>query len=270
MNLNHQEKWRYKMTTLTESKREDKIMNDESLELSGVSVDESLLENREIAKQWRIDLQKFLILLDKDPSAIKKHPKQGFEYVPIGSLEAGLDKLFFGLWSWQITFPQTTIRNEIISYGRLTFFHPVAKVWLHRDGVGASQVRFKQNSDFTDIKNKIQTALQMDSPHADAKAFKNACQKIGKIFGRGLRRDYTEDYEELIPSGKPDKKKKNADSKLLEQFKTEVDQYPHWEPLQGSAYGIVEKAKKAGMDEMDQALLKNHINTVITKMKGKK
>lgn len=246
------------------------IVNDESLELLGASADESLLENREIAKQWRIDLQKFLALIDKNPSTIKKHPKQQFEYVPIGALEAGLDKVFFGLWSWQITFPQTTVGNEIISYGRLTFFHPVAKIWLHRDGIGASQVRFNQKTDFTDIRNKIQTALQMDSPHADANAFKNACQKIGKMFGRGLRRDYTEDYEELIPMNKPEKKKKNSDSIILEQFKAEVDKYPSWEPLSGSAFGIVEKAKKAGMDEVDQALLKNYINTAITKMKGKK
>lgn len=250
--------------------RKEIITNDESLELSCASVDEGLLENKEIAKQWRIDLQKFLVLLDKEPTAIKKHTKQNFEYVPIGALEAGLDKLFFGLWNWTITFPQTTVGNEIISYGRLTFFHPVAKVWLHRDGIGASQVRFKQNSDFTNIANKLQTALQMDSPHADANAFKNACQKVGKMFGRGLRRDYTEDYEELIRTDNPKKKNKNSDSKILEQFKTEVDKYPHWEPLSGSAYGIVEKAKKAGMDEVELALLKNYINSIITKLKGSK
>ena len=244
------------------------IVQDETLELSCISVEDSLLANKELAKEWRIDLQKFLMLLDKEPTAIQKH-KQGFEYVPIGALEAGLEKLFFGLWNWTITFPQTPVGNEIISYGRLEFFHPVAKIWLHRDGIGASQIRFKQNSDFTNIANKLQTALQMDSPHADANAFKNACQKVAKLLGRGLRRDYTEDYEELIPMSKPEKKKKNSDSKLLEQFKKEVDQYPHWEPLQGSAYGIVEKAKKAGMDEVDQAFLKNHINTVITKLKGK-
>lgn len=245
------------------------LTTDETLNLSCISVDDALISNKDLAKEWRIDLQKFLALLDKDPSAIKKHPKQGFEYVPIGSLEAGLDKLFFGLWSWSITFPQTTVGNEIISYGRLEFLHPVAKVWLHRDGIGASQVRFKKDSDFTNIANKLQTALQMDSPHSDANAFKNACQKVAKMFGRGLRRDYTEDYEELIPTGKPDKKKKNSDSKLLEQFKKDVDKYPHWEPLQGSAFGLIEKAKKAGMDEVDQAFLKNHINTVITKLKGK-
>jgi|GEM_PF-5189178 len=242
------------------------ITNNEALDLTCVSIDNQLLANKELAKEWRIDLQKFLVLLDKEPSAIKKH-KQGFEYVPIGALEAGLDKLFFGLWNWSITFPQTTIGNEITSYGRLEFFHPVGKMWLHRDGIGASQVRFKRDSDFTNIANKLQTALQMDSPHADANAFKNACQKVAKMFGRGLRRDYTEDYEELIPTEKPNNKKKNSDSKLLEQYKKEVDDYPAAEPLQSCAFGIIEKAKKAGMEEVDQASLKSHINNTIIKLR---
>lgn len=98
---------------------------------------------------------------------------------------------------------------------------------------------------------------------------------LKKAFGIVVQSEY--DFEVkgdvVLPlqlEQKPTKiKQKDVDNDLLEQFKKEVDEYPHWEPLQGSAFGLIEKAKKAGMDEVDQALLKHYINSAITKMKGK-
>jgi len=147
-------------------------------------------ENEELVK-----LQKFIKLTERKPAVVKKH-KQGFAYVPISEVENQLNRVFFGLWNWVVKNTQV-VGNEILVQGDLEVFHPITKTWIRRSGVGASQIRMRKGSK-PSMENKIPTALQMDYPHAEAEAFKNAAQKFGKLFGRDLRRDFESQYEELI------------------------------------------------------------------------
>ena len=134
---------------------------------------------------FRIKLQEFEKKMDEAPVKTLKH-KEGFEYVPIGALEHDFKKFFFGLWEWHITGDPIIVVNEIVVRGKIRAFHPVAGIWIERSGIGASQIRMAKGSQLTDINSKLKTALQMDAPHAETQAFKNAAQKFGKRFGGGL------------------------------------------------------------------------------------
>jgi hypothetical protein len=165
----------------------------------------------ESIQDMRFKLEGYEKMVDKDPvGAVKKGDKNNkldFAYIPIDILEEEITKYTFGLWNWVIDGDPIIVANEIIVRGTLEIFHPVVGIWLKRSGIGAAQIRYqaeyetvngksvKTKTDITDISKKITTALQMDAPHAAAEAFKNAASKYGRIFGRGLRRDITQDYK---------------------------------------------------------------------------
>lgn len=151
--------------------------------------------NPEEIEAWRIKLENFQRLLHRKPK--KTASRQNIQYVPIDTVETTLDELFFGLWKWEILFEPKREMNEILVCGRIHFFHPVAQTWLFRDGVGVAQIRMKKDTDFTNYANKIQNALEMDIPHAEADALKSAAGKIGNKFGRNLRRELKDNYEGL-------------------------------------------------------------------------
>lgn len=154
--------------------------------------------DKENERIFLIEMQKFLSLINKKPTKIAEYNVAGtkFNYVPVESLEANLDRHYFGLWSTE-NFKYQVVGNEITGSLDLVVFHPIAKVWVKRTGCGAVQIRCKAGSE-PGLNSKIKNALQMDLPHLESECIKNACQKLGRLFGRGLRRDINEDYTPLI------------------------------------------------------------------------
>jgi hypothetical protein len=120
------------------------------------------------------------------------------KYIPISFLEMKLDELFIGLWQTE-NFKTQIVANEIIGSLELSYLHPNFKVWIKRVGVGGVLIRQKKDANITDIEAKIKNALTMDYPHLKAMCFRNACQSIGKLFGRDLNREYADIYKEYEP-----------------------------------------------------------------------
>jgi hypothetical protein len=160
-------------------------------------VTNALQVTKEQMDDFRVKCQNFTELSEQKPKKTKKH-SMGFHYVDVDEIENRLNELFFGIWSWKIDGDPVIVANEIIVHGTLSVFHPVAMTWIHRSGIGATQIRFEKDSNIGDITKKIKTALQMDAPKASAEAFKNAAQTLGRVFGRGVRRKETENYNPLI------------------------------------------------------------------------
>jgi len=231
-------------------------------------------------RDWVINLQKFIKLCERplesekiktfyeDP---KTKTKPIFKYVPIDVIETQAKKLFMGLIDEQEPHYQV-IGNEIVGTQRFRVFHPVAGVWVGVVGWAAIQIRMNKNSDHTDPRNKIKNALQLDFPHLASEIYKNAFQKFGRQFGRGLRRDYLDEYEPLIideTEKKRQKKDNDKDDELLETFKRRVDDYynvyTNADHLKKDAFKITEEAKKQKMSEVNIALLKNYIQETINK-----
>src|SRR6056297_3346831 len=89
----------------------------------------------QVAKQ---PLDNFLKETSKKPNSklLKKNKFAGNStYLEIGYIEAKLDQVYHGLWSWEIDSIQNIV-NGVSCVGHLRVFHPVASVWITRSGVG--------------------------------------------------------------------------------------------------------------------------------------
>lgn len=126
----------------------------------------------------------------------------GAQYIPVGIIEAKLDKLFFGLWQiknfrWQV------VANEIVGSLELHVYHPVLREWIVREGAGAVLIQQSKGSEIGDINAKIKNTLVKDFPHLKSECLKNAAKSLGAFFGRALNRvtdDYAP-YSEQIEAG---------------------------------------------------------------------
>lgn len=137
--------------------------------------------------------------LNRPPSNADVKERSKIKYIPVSSIEAKLDEMFMGLWKTE-KFEWKIVANEIVASIELHVFHPIAKIWLSRVGVGACMIRQKSGSQITDLNAKMKNALEMDAPHAKADALKNAAKSLGKLFGRDLGRNDSDvaNYTPLI------------------------------------------------------------------------
>lgn len=158
-------------------------------------------ENKQIA---RFDAslieacQRFQKSLNKKPpqDAIETYKLFGeeFKYLPISYLEKTLNKYFFGMWQWEIVDSKIVV-NEFVVVGNLKVLHPITGVWLNYSGIGASPIQQDKDSKVADfINTKKVKALTICAPKANIEAFKNACKRIGKVFGQDLNREKEFDY----------------------------------------------------------------------------
>lgn len=169
-----------------------------------LSIKDSLSTQLEQAQTLSEEIRPQLIACETFTKGLNSQPpsksikdRQGTKYLPISSIESQLDQMFAGLWKttnmeWKV------VVNEIVVSIELHVFHPIAKVWISRCGVGAAQIRQTKNSAIQDINAKIKNGLEMDVPHAKADAIKNAAKSLGKYFGRDLSRK-TADVSEYQP-----------------------------------------------------------------------
>jgi len=116
------------------------------------------------------------------------------KYYEIGYLETQLDRKFSGLWSihnQQVHFDITGITVSL----ELRVFNPVAHVWINRTGIAHKDFQLSKGQTEINTANLSKKALERDIPIAAAQAFKNACQKLGNLFGRHLNRDLQADFQ---------------------------------------------------------------------------
>lgn len=111
------------------------------------------------------------------------------EYLEIGYLQAELDRVYHGLWSWSIIDTKQMINGVQVS-GTLEVFHPVAGVWIKRSGIAFKEFQLTKGVSEPTPDNLSKKALERDIPIANAEAFKNACKTIGNAFGRHLNRKF--------------------------------------------------------------------------------
>ena len=107
--------------------------------------------------------------------------EQGFMYIPIGILQSFLDKIFGAQnWSWKLT--STNETSSFLATGDLTVTFADGTT-ITRSGAGASMIRCDKTTG-----KPIGNGATMDFPKSNSEAFKNACQQLGRLFGRDLRR----------------------------------------------------------------------------------
>ena len=182
-------------------------------------------------------LQALLYELQEEPHKDEIKSQDGRLYVPIGFVEAKLDRIFHGLWKTE-NVQTTVIGNEVCMTLELhVFFYPINQ-WVVRTGAGAAMIQ--QRGDYdpatkkkiparpSDVDAKISNTLAKDYPHAKAEALKNAARSLGRCFGRDLNRDADKKVLEVnLPAAGIDEKKRV--SAMIEQAQTIQELGEVWE-----------------------------------------
>lgn len=135
------------------------------------------------------DIRHLQNMLNAEPDSriLKKNKWAGNStYIPISHLEAQLD-FIFPIWSWEID-EVTREQNHMIVRGHLTI-HFKGQIFRKLGGVGARPFQVDKGAHFADFERMKPNAVEQSSTVAASYAFRNAAQKIGKLFGRDLNRN---------------------------------------------------------------------------------
>jgi len=190
-------------------------------------------------------LQELLYTLQEEPKPEEIKAQEGRLYVPIGFIEAKLDRIFHGLWKTE-NVQTTVIGNEVCMTLELhVFFYPINQ-WVVRTGAGAAMIQQRGDWDAvnkkkvparpSDVDAKISNTLAKDYPHAKAEALKNAARSLGRTFGRDLNRDADKKVLEMnLPQAGIDEKKRV--SAMIEQAQTIQELGEVWE--MAGTHGLV-------------------------------
>jgi hypothetical protein len=108
------------------------------------------------------------------------------KYIPIGIIETTLQKIFK---QFRIeVLREGALFNAVYVAVRVHYPDPVSSQWTYHDGVGAVQLQVKKGSSPAQLENLNNGAVMMALPMAKSYAIKDACEHIGRLFGRDLNR----------------------------------------------------------------------------------
>lgn len=128
---------------------------------------------------------------------IQKHPMTGGAYISIATVEMLMRKIFQRFRTEVIDIK--VIANAIAVHVRVHYVDPVTGEWDFQDGLGAVAIQVEKGSSATDFSKTRSDAIQKNLPAAESYAFKDACEKLGSLFGANLNR---KDEIEFKPSYK--------------------------------------------------------------------
>lgn len=153
-----------------------------------------LTKDKEVAK----NTDKFNFLMNQDPPEkwVKEHPViSGHLYVPIDKIEHVMKRVFK---EYRFEIKETKMMmNAVVVTVRVHYKHPVTNEWNWQDGIGAEELQTEKNSGAlkADMSNVKRGALPMAAPIAEVTAIKDACHKIGRLFGSDLNRKDVAPYK---------------------------------------------------------------------------
>jgi hypothetical protein len=149
------------------------------------------MENK-VAKQSEFQsIKDFAAVIERQPakSEIKTNKfADGAKYIPIGTIENKLDKIYYGLWQTSRQRLEL-IGNSLVCTIRLRVYHPVFKIWITREGTGAVPVQLNKGERVMNFETIKKDAIKKGAPAAKAQSIRNAAQSLGEQFGRNLNRD---------------------------------------------------------------------------------
>lgn len=130
---------------------------------------------------------KLILNTEPNPKWLKKHPfAKNVTYIPIGRLEWLLDTLFL---QWRVEIINySQLFNSVSCHVRLHYVNPVSGDWEFHDGVGAQGIQTDKGASPADLGAIKQDSVMKALPSAKSYAIKDACDHLGKIFGRDINR----------------------------------------------------------------------------------
>jgi len=142
----------------------------------------------------QLERDKLNEFLNQDPPAewVKEHPNiKGHRYLPIDKVEWMLSR-FFKKNSIEVKH-YGQLLNSIAVHVRVNYLDPITNEMVFHDGVGAWELQTASGSGVLkmDASNLNRGAVPMALGIAESIAIKDACDKIGNIFGANLNRKDT-------------------------------------------------------------------------------
>lgn len=117
--------------------------------------------------------EEYLEIINAYPVGVKDADDGDYKFIPISVIEALLDSVFGGSWSWDLD-RETFGKGYVIGKGRLAYQHPVTGLLITKSGTAGIP---------------LSKEVTMDYPRLEAAVLLNAAKKIGRAFGRDLNRD---------------------------------------------------------------------------------
>lgn len=122
-------------------------------------------------------------------------------YLPIDRLEFMMS-YFFGEWHVEIKDSKMVANSLVVTvrvHYRSAFLPQGNGEWKYTDGIGAVPIQIsKDGSGAIDFAHINPNAIQMGMPAAESYAFKDAVEKLGRIFGKDLNRKDVLDYGVIL------------------------------------------------------------------------
>lgn len=132
---------------------------------------------------------RFNALLNLEPKKewIKQNKYAGnSNYIPIGVVETLMQKIFK---KYKVeVLREGAMFNAVYVTVRMHYWDGISNEWNYHDGVGAVQLQTKQGTSPADMQNINNNAVMMALPMAKSYAIKDACEHIGRLFGRDINR----------------------------------------------------------------------------------
>lgn len=159
-------------------------------------------EDRLPELQKKDALVKFLNRIPPD-EWLEDAPNGKAKTMPIGRVEWLLTNLF---QEWYVEILKTeTMFNSLVCTVRVYYKDPVDGTYRHQDGVGAAPAKTSKDAKASDMSAILNDAVQTGLPAAKSYAIKDACDHIGRIFGRDINRKgsygYKGQYDEARTQG---------------------------------------------------------------------
>lgn len=158
----------------------------------------TLAELHETDPQIAYKMDQLNLLLSAPPRIewIKKHPiittkvngqVKPLEYLPEGIVRMLLRKIFK-------KFKEEILRegsmfNSAYAVVRVHYYNPVTEEWEFTDGVGAVGMQTDKDEAAGNMAKIKSDAVMKALPSAASYAFKNACKKLGPLFGGELNKN---------------------------------------------------------------------------------
>lgn len=173
-----------------------------------------LRDNEQIA--YKNDALNAILNVETPDKWVKQHPfAKNVKYIPIDKVEYLMTKIF-QVWNVEvIDFKQ--IFNSVSCHVRVHYKDPVSEVMRFQDGVGAVGIQTDKGATASDMGAIKSDAVMKALPAAKSYAIKDACEHIGKIFGRDLNRPDALGYEMSV------KDPNQTESDLIELFELKKD-----------------------------------------------
>lgn len=107
-------------------------------------------------------------------------------YIPVHIIEYLLTSIYT---KWRVEIKSfSIIANSVVVAVRLYVLDPITNEWDWQDGIGASPIQTDKDASPTDLTKIKSAGVQMAAPAAETYAFKDAAEKLGKIFGKDMNR----------------------------------------------------------------------------------